>query len=105
MVFARVKNADGIVEDAIYRSMGELGHDLFIGKKTMLNVLRLEVSGKTYAERKESLRACAICFQVADDGDSDIQLSMNELTMVEDWFHANARRYGLVEEFSLNGII
>ena len=105
MIFARVRNKDGITEDSIYRSMGELGHDLFVGKKTMLDVLRLEVRGKTYAERKESCRECAISFQMADDGESDRQLSMNERAMIEYWFYMNAKRYGLVEEFSVNGII
>lgn len=105
MVFARVRTADGITEDRVYMNMGVLGHDLHTNKETMLDVLRLVVSGKTYAERKESLRDCAICFQMKDDGDSDYQLSMSERAIIEDWFRANAERYGLVEEFSVNGII
>ena len=105
MVFARIKTADGVVEDNLYMSMGHLGHELLVNKETMLDVLRLEVCGKNYAERKEYLRTVAIFFQVKDDGETDVLLSMDERAAIEDWFYMNAKRYGLTEEFSLNGII
>lgn len=105
MVFAKIRRSDGITEDRIYMNMGMLGHDLFSQKETMIDVLRLEVRGSNYSERKESLRDCAIDFQHKDDGESDYQLSMSERAMIEHWFYMNAKRYGLVEEFSVNGII
>lgn len=105
MVFARVRRADGITEERIYPKIGVLYHDLRMNGETALDALLLEVSGKTYEERKESLRGCAICFQFIDSGEADYQLSMGERATVEDWFYMNAKRYGLVEEFSVNGII
>lgn len=105
MVFARIKTADGVIEDNLYINMGHLGHELLVNKETMLDVLRLEVRGKRYEEKKDNLREVAIEFQMMDDGESDIQLSMSERAAIEDWFRMNAGRYGLVEEFSVNGII
>ena len=105
MVFARIKTADGVIEDNLYMNMKHLGHELLKNKETMLDVLRLEVCGKTYSERKEYLRTVAIFFQAKDDGEADILLSMGERAVIEDWFYMNAKRFGLVEEFSLNGII
>lgn len=105
MVFARIKTADGVIEDNLYMNMKHLGHELLTNKETMLDVLRLEVRGKRYEEKKDNLREVAIDFQMMDDGESDIQLSMQERAMIEHWFYMNAKRYGLVEEFSVNGVI
>ena len=105
MIIARIRTPEGTTEDNLYRNLNDLAHCILLRKATILDVLRLEVCGKTYAERKEHLRAVAICFQAKDDGESDIQLSMSERGIVEAWFCDRAGRYGLVQEFEENGII
>ena len=64
------------------------------------NVLRLAVSGRTYQEKKNALRALAVEYSWMNaDG-----LSWAELDAIEDFFTVAGRRFGLLAEFQENGI-
>lgn len=63
-------------------------------------VRRLEVKGRTYAERREHLRDLAIDIQCADNGG----MSYSEWAILGNFFDKNARRYGLLNEFRENAI-
>lgn len=58
------------------------------------------LSGKTYAEKKEEVRQKAIDYQRIDEGG----LSYGELALICEYFETYGKRYGLLREFSENGI-
>lgn len=68
--------------------------------KSVDDILPLRVSGRTYQERKDSLRDLAIEYQYADNGG----LSWGDYSLICDFFRTNGKRYGLLREFSENGI-
>ena len=104
MIFAKVKKADGHTESNLYWYWDALHADTFSPDSDVLFVLPFEIHGKTYAQRKESLRDLAIDFQYNNDGDTDVQLSMGELGDFCDFFERMGRRYGLLREFRENCI-
>lgn len=63
--------------------------------------LPLKISGKTYAEKKESARQLAIDYQLTDCGG----LSWGELATISSYFETIGARYGLITEYRENAII
>ena len=105
MLFARISREDGKwVEENLYMNFEELHKDTFNPSSTPLVIIPFQIGGKTYRERQESLRNLAIDFQYADDG-ADICLSYSEMAEICDYFRRNGRRYGLLREFEVEGII
>lgn len=103
MLFAKIKRGEQS-EENFYRSWDEYLRDTFSPEVETLVILPFEIHGKTYAERKESLRNLAIDFQHADDGDADLWLSYRELDDIGCYFNRMGRRYGLLREFRENAI-
>lgn len=103
MLFAKIKRGEQS-EENFYRSWSEYHADTFSPDVETLVLLPFEIHGKTYAERKESLRNLAIDFQHADDGDADLWLSYRELNDIGYYFNRMGRRYGLLREFRENAI-
>lgn len=103
MLFAKIKRGEQH-EENFYRSWDEYLRDTFSPEVETLVLLPFEIHGKTYAERKESLRNLAIDFQHADDGDADLWLSYRELDDIGCYFNRMGRRYGLLREFRENCI-
>ena len=104
MLFARIRNGDGLCEDRLYRLSDDYFRDTFSPEVETLVLIPFEIHGKTYAERKESLRNLAIDYQYAVDGDADLWLSYRELADIGDYFNRMGRRYGLLREFRENAI-
>ena len=65
-------------------------------------VIVLSVKGKTYAERKKSLRDTAIYYSNMINEFED--LSFGELIEIQRFFRENGKRYGLLQEFKENCI-
>jgi hypothetical protein len=63
-------------------------------------VLELKIKGENYSQRKEFLRGLAVEYS-----HMDAVLSYNELYMIQNFFEVNGRRYGLINELKVNGII
>lgn len=103
MLFAKIKRGEQR-EENFYRSWSEYYADTFSPEVETLVLLPFETHGKTYAERKESLRNLAIDFQHSDDGDADLWLSYRELDDIGYYFNRMGRRYGLLREFRENAI-
>lgn len=104
MIFAKIKTADGHTESNLYWYWEALHADTFSSDSDVLRFLSFEISGKNYQERKESLRDLAIDFQLINDGDTDVQLSMVEIGAISAYFERMGRRYGLLREFRENAI-
>lgn len=106
MFFAKIKSCeDGHTESNFYDcSHLEMVDRVCSARSVFLFVLSFRIVGKTYADRKESLRNLAIDFQSANDGDTDLTLSYGELCDVCDFFERMGRKYGLLREFRENCI-
>jgi len=104
MIFAKIKTADGHTESNLYWYWEALHSDTFSPLSDVLFLLPFEIHGKTYQERKESLRNLAIDFQHADDGDTDVTLSYGEIGDIADFFERMGKKYGLLREFRENCI-
>lgn len=60
----------------------------------------LAIRGRTYAERQQDLREKAIFWQYAE-----YDWSYYELSLWNEYFRENGKRYGLLQEFRNEGII
>ena len=67
-----------------------------------INILKFEISGKTYQERKNNLIELAKKWQ---NEFAWLSWSYGELNEILTYFYNNAKKYGLVKEFAENGII
>jgi hypothetical protein len=104
MVFAKIRQNKGNYTESLFCANSDLEHLKDILDISVVFVLPFEIHGKSYAERKESLRDLAIDFQYNNDGDTDVQLSMGEWGAACDFFEENGRKYGLLREFRENCI-
>lgn len=106
MYFAKVKNCeDGHTESVVFEhGYSDMVDGVRAAKSVFLFVLPFAVKGKNYEERKNSLRDLAIDFQIANDGDTDVQLSMGEIGAASAYFERMGKRYGLLREFRENAI-
>lgn len=71
----------------------------------LLELITLEVKGKTYNEKSNFLRDLAIDYSLFNSSDCDIDLSMDEISNICAWFTEKAKMYGLTNEFRENAII
>lgn len=76
--------------------------DTFSPYCKIFGVVSIKSSGKTYKERKDSVRNAAIdCYElISEAGD----ISMGEMADIRDRFEKLGRRYGLLTEFRENAI-
>ena len=91
---------DGEKHAAIYDSWDLFHRDTFSPLCEEITVIPFETHGKSYADRRESVRNTAIEWQNGDTW----PLSWGELQTVLDWFERMGRRYGLLTEFRENAI-
>lgn len=106
MYFAKIKSCvDGHTDSVLFeRSYNDMLDGMRAAKAVFLFCLPLVVRGHSYQERKNSLRDLAIDFQYNNDGETDIQLSMYEIGVIEHFFERMGRKYGLLREFRENAI-
>ena len=105
MVFAKAKwNFCDKTTSVIYENEKDMIADAKKHDVSILFMLPFTIHGKTYSERRESLRDLAIDFQANNDGDTTYQLSMYECGMASDYFERNGKKYGLLREFRENCI-
>lgn len=86
------ENAGGY--DAYFR-------DTFCPATEIVSFISFHAYGKTYDERKESVRNAALDYQSAC---SEYCFSYSELAWIGAWFEHMGRKYGLLREFRENCI-
>lgn len=69
----------------------------------ILYIIPLKVSGRTYRDRRADLRNKAIEYQ--NSWYDFCGFSYGELAVIQDFFTAAGKKYGLLTEFKENGII
>lgn len=75
--------------------------DTFSPDTEIITQILFKITGKTYQEKKENLRNLAIEYQTSDTSG----LSWGEIADIENFFTINAKRFGLIKEFTENCII
>ena len=100
MIFAVIKPSGEPLTSFVFPTWEMYHRATFSPDSDVRACYPLKIEGKTYQERKNSLRDLAINIQHADDGG----LSWSEYAMLGDFFERNARRYGLLTEFRANAI-
>lgn len=86
-------------ESRLYRTWGEFYEDTFSPLVFPTKVIELKLHGKTYSEKKECLKSIVM------DLTDVVDLSYMELCLLQAWIETNAQRFGLVNEFTDNGIL
>ena len=104
MVFAKIRQNKGNYTESLFCANSDLEELKQILDITVLRVLYFEINGRNYKERKNSLRDLAIDFQIENDGNTDVQLSMGEIGAASAYFERMGKRYGLLREFRENCI-
>lgn len=90
----------GETHSNLYSSWEDYYRDTFSPDADIKALVDFQISGKSYAERKESARQTAIDFQTEERPG----LSYGELATIKAWFYRVGKRYGLLKEFSENAI-
>ena len=107
MFFAHIKNAmAGENGGGLYNEHAggyeAYFRDTFCPDTEIVAFVSFHAYGKTYAEKKESVRNAALDYQNAWQ---DYCFSYSELATIGAWFERMGRKYGLLKEFRKNAII
>ena len=101
MYLAFIKDTpESIGTSCIYDDIQDLIHDTF-SPECEYHGVELKAHGKTYAERKESIRNIALAYSYGEYPD----LSYYDLSVLQDFFTKYGKRYGLLDEFRTEEII
>jgi hypothetical protein len=95
MFYAAFRDSKKEIHSNLYFRFEDFYKDTFSPNTAFLAFIEFKVHGKTYAERKESLRDIAISFQT----EQRAGLSYGELAEISAWFETMGERYGLLTEF------
>jgi len=90
------------IEGGIYTGISYKTAAANVGEENILLYIPLNVSGKTYQERKADLQDKAV--EWSNTQGEYTAWSYGELADISDFFETNARRYGLLQEFRENAI-
>lgn len=111
MLFAIIESKNALTNDVIttfhsYNNCSELITDSFSPDSITVWLLDIESPpyGKTYNAKKRFLRSKAFNYQYCMNDISN-GVSMNELSLIQDYFTRYGKRYGLLKELKQNGII
>lgn len=105
MFFAAFQTIDHAPQAAIYHETpggyAEYHRDTWNPETEIITCFRLNVSGRSYKERKRNLREKALEYSSAA---ALVNLSYGELATLQDFFENAGRKYGLIREFRENAI-
>lgn len=104
LLYVVYKDTNGITETGVlYEDIQEFLQDTWnpCEKERVLYKMNFVIRGKTYQERKAAFIDIVKDFQAHDVGG----LSWYDEITLNDYFTENARRYGLINELTENGII
>ena len=102
MFYAKLKQNGKIIGN-LYYNHRDYQQDTFDPEIETIKIIPFKVKGENYRQRQNNLQETAIDFQFIDC-DCDINLSMDELCEIGEWFEKMGRRYGLLQEFRENAI-
>lgn len=99
MFYASYAKDDGTIEGHLFNNY--LEYLDCVGTSSPISLIDFKVKGRTYAEKKNSLRQVAIEYTNAECGG----MFTSEYAEVGRWFTHMGMRYGLSDEFVEEGVI
>lgn len=99
-IFATLTDESGRTDSFLFPTWDAYHTATFSPNLTVEAVLPLEIHGRTYRDRQNSLRQLAIDIQSEDAGG----LSYGELYDLQQFFQWDGRKLGLLREFRENAI-
>ena len=105
MIYAIIRINNSEPTASLYYRRQNLYTATFSPLSDFCAVLEFKTHGKTYKDRKESARDLARDFLRYDREYSGAGLSWGEYAEISAYFQTLAKRYGLTEEFTENGLI
>lgn len=99
MVFCNLTEG-GKTAACLFKSWAEFHAATFSTEIVVSDAISLEIHGRTYRDRQNSLRELAIDIQSANKGG----LSYGELCDLQGFFEQNGKKLGLLREFRENCI-
>jgi len=102
MIIGAYIDIDGQEKAKIYDLYEQFYKDTFSPETEPLFTIDFVIHGKTYAERKGYLEQMAKDYQSAFT--YGLSPSWLDLSLFNNYFETNGRRYGLLKEFQENGI-
>lgn len=99
MFYANYVQEDGTMEGHLFDNY--LEYLECVGTTAPVSLIDFKVKGKTYAQKKDSIRQIAIEYQNAECGG----MFGSEYAKVGKWFRLMGKRYGLGDEFMEEGVI
>lgn len=99
--YAEWRDENEQLKGGLYFSWDEYHRDTFSPLTHDHRLIVFETHGKTYRDRKESVRNTAIDWSNMEHAD----MYWGELALIGAWFEKMGRRYGLIEEFRENGVV
>ena len=101
MFFAKYKDASGEIKSRLYFNCEDYYRDTFNPECEEIAVINFKVSGYGYRKKKDAARNIAIAWTNTTDVSG---LSWLDCQHVSDWFYTMGKRFGLLSEFSENGL-
>ena len=92
---------NGKEKSELYFDKTKFISDTFNPMTEIVTLIDFTIHGKTYQERKASAESIAIDWSNSGDISG---LFMSDLWVLSDWFYRNGKRYGLLEDFTENGL-
>ena len=100
MFFAKYA-IDGKEKSELYINHEKFISDTFSPNTEIITLIDFTVHGRTYQEQKASVESIAIDWSNSGDVSG---LYMSDLWVLSDWFYKNGKRYGLLKDFTENGL-
>lgn len=101
MIYAEYRDADGRVHSGVYRHCEQYVKATFSPLSEDVLIVDLKAHGKTYAEKKASVREQAVDIQCG----THEGLHWSDAALISAYFKKMGKRYGLTDEFLENGVI
>ena len=91
--------------EAVFDSIADYNSFFWSPQHVSLKTIELKATGKTYQDKRQSVRDVIMDMCEAQFNVDGLGLSYGEESILWSWCKCMAKRYGLIREFEANGII
>lgn len=99
------ENLTSMTCEAVFDSIADYDSFFWSPQRVPLKTIELKTTGKTYQDKRQSVRDVIMDICEAQFDVDGLTLSYGEESTLWSWCRYMAKRYGLIREFEANGII
>lgn len=96
---------DNKISEILFDSIADYNSFFWSPQCMPLETIELKATGKTYQQKKQSVRDVILDITAVEYEINGIGLSYGEMQTLQGWCEDMAKRYGLTKEFQENAII